>query len=191
MAVCSRLGFANDHRVRLLADSLLEWQWPDGGWNCDKRPEAHHSSFYESLAPLWGLIEFHRATGERRYLDAAERSAEMFLRHRLFRSEKTGEVANPNWLDFHYPLYWHYDILQALRILAKLGKLGNSRAQEAIDIVERKRLPDGRWKVDGCYWAPRGRRTSNVEVVDWGRSGANEMITLNALRVLKAAHRIE
>ena len=30
---------------------------------------------------------------------------------------------------------------------------------------------------------------SNVEIVDWGRSGPNEFITLNALRVLKAAGR--
>jgi len=28
---------------------------------------------------------------------------------------------------------------------------------------------------------------SNVEIVDWGRQGPNEMITLNALRMLKAA----
>jgi hypothetical protein len=29
-----------------------------------------------------------------------------------------------------------------------------------------------------------------VEVVDWGRNGPNEMITLNALRVLKLAGRL-
>ncbi|HYY92389.1 MAG TPA: hypothetical protein VE955_10410, partial [Candidatus Dormibacteraeota bacterium] len=33
LAVCSRLGMAQDHRVKHLAESLLEWQWPDGGWN--------------------------------------------------------------------------------------------------------------------------------------------------------------
>jgi hypothetical protein len=36
----------------------------------------------------------------------------------------------------------------------------------------------------------RGKRTSNVDVADWGRRGPNEMITLNALRVLKAARRV-
>jgi hypothetical protein len=30
-----------------------------------------------------------------------------------------------------------------------------------------------------------------VEVVDWGRSGPNEMLTLNALRVLRAAARLK
>ena len=30
---------------------------------------------------------------------------------------------------------------------------------------------------------------SNIEIVDWGRNEPNEFITLNALRVLKAARR--
>jgi hypothetical protein len=32
--------------------------------------------------------------------------------------------------------------------------------------------------------------TTTAEVVDWGRSGQNQMITLNAQRVLKAAGRL-
>lgn len=189
LAVCSRLGLTDDDRVRQLAQSLVEWQWPDGGWNCDKKKQAHHSSFYESLAPLWGLAEYHRRSGDERVLQAAERASEFFLRHRLFRSEKTGDVINPEWLQLHYPLYWHYDILQALRVLALLGKLNDPRVQEALDIVERKGTPDGRWQPEGYYWRRPGRIAPNVEVVDWGRNDANEMITLNALRVLKSAGR--
>ena len=29
LAVCSRLGIAQDPRVRRIAESLVEWQWPD------------------------------------------------------------------------------------------------------------------------------------------------------------------
>ena len=190
LAVCSRLGLVDDPRVQYLARSLLAWQWPDGGWNCDKRPSAHHSSFYESLAPMWGLIEWHRVAGDEAALQAAQLTAEMFLHHRLFRSTTTGDVINPEWLKLHYPLYWHYDILQALLILSRLRPLDDPRLQEAIDLVEAKRQPDGCWKAEGFYWVMRGKRTSNVEVVDWGRRGPNEMITLNALRVLKAAGRV-
>ncbi len=201
LAVCSRLGLIDDPRVQYLARSLIAWQWPDGGWNCDKKPSASHSSFYESLAPMWGLIEWHRATGDEAALHAAQHTAEMFLNHRLFRSTTTGEVIDPEWLKLHYPLYWHYDILQVLLILSRLARGGlpypsgaglilqDARVQEALDIVEAKRQPDGCWKAEGFYWVPVGKRTSNVEVVDWGRRGPNEMITLNALRVLKAAGR--
>jgi hypothetical protein len=190
LAVCSRLGLVDDPRVQYLARSLIAWQWPDGGWNCDKKPSAYHSSFYESLSPMWGLIESHRVTGDEAALQAAQRTAEMFLRHRLFRSTTTGDVIDPEWLKLHYPLYWHYDILQALVILSRLRPLDDTRLQEAIDLVEAKRQPDGCWKAEGFYWVMRGKRTSNVEVVDWGWRGPNEMITLNALRVLKAAGRV-
>lgn len=190
LLVCCKLGLAQDHRVKELADNLIRWQWPDGGWNCDKKIEAHHSSFYESLIPLWGLIEYHKATDDKEALLAAYRTAEFFLRHHLFRSEKTGEIINPEWLKLHYPVYWHYDILQALRILSYLDKLSDPRTKEALDILENKQLSNGKWKVEGRYWKSPGVEGSNVEVVDWGDSGPNEFITLNALRVLKSAGRL-
>jgi hypothetical protein len=177
----------DDPRVQYLAQSLVEWQWEDGGWNCDKSPSAHHSSFYESLAPLWGLTEYYKATKDNQVLAAANRAAELLLRHRLFRSEKTGEVIDSAWLKLHYPLYWHYDILQALVILARAGKVRDPRCNEALDMIESKRGKDGCWRAEAYYWKPSG--ASNADVVDWGRKGANEMITLNALRVLKAAGR--
>src|SRR5467141_4176846 len=86
LAVCSRLGLAEDPRVVKLGKSLVEWQWPDGGWNCDRRPEADHSSVNESLSTLWGLVEYQRETGEQEYLKPIERASEFFLQHHLFRS---------------------------------------------------------------------------------------------------------
>jgi hypothetical protein len=210
LAVCSRLGLAEDPRVAQIAESLVEWQWPDGGWNCDRREDVKHSSFNESLATLWGLVEYYRATYDKDCLRAAENAAEFFLRHRLFRSCRTGEVRKPetfhsavyryihSFTQIHYPLYWHYDILQALLILSRAGKLGDPRTWEALDMVEKKRGPDGLWHAEGYYWSLR--RTplktakvinSNMEVVDWGRKGPNRMITLNALRVLKNAGRLK
>ncbi len=190
LGVASRLGLADDPRVQGLASDLQGWQWPDGGWNCDKAEEASHSSFHESLIPAWGLWEYHRATGDAGSLEAAEAASELFLRHRLFRSETAGDVIHPDWMKLRYPPYWHYDILQGLRVMGMLGKLGDPRAQGALDILESKRLPDGRWRPEGCWWKRPGSKGSGVEVIDWGRRGPNEMITLNALRVLKSADRL-
>src|SRR5437762_1797946 len=55
LAVACRLGASNDQRVALIAERLVSWQWPDGGWNCDRKPDASHSSVNESLSTLWGL----------------------------------------------------------------------------------------------------------------------------------------
>jgi hypothetical protein len=81
-------------------------------------------------------------------------------------------------------------VLQALVVLSRLGMAGDRRGGEALELLSRRRRADGRWQPGGYWWRPPGSdrpRSSPVEVVDWGRSGPNEMLTLNALRVLKAA----
>jgi hypothetical protein len=183
LAVCSRLGMTVDPRVQLLADSLIAWQWPDGGWNCDLRADAHRSSFHESLPAAWGLFEYALATGSADAAAAARRTAELFLKHRLFRSISTSGVIHHEWLVLHYPPYWHYDILQALLVLSRMGLASDPRCADAVALLEQRRRPDGRWQPGGYWWAAPGKAGS-PEVVDWGRSAPNEMITLNALRVL-------
>lgn len=186
LAVCCRLGLADDPRVRLLAESLVEWQWPDGGWNCDKKATGRRSSFNESLPPMWGLHEYWAATGETDARDASLRTAELFLDHRLFRALATGEPMRPSFVELHWPPFWHYDVLQALHVLARMGLVRDPRAADALELVERKRCGDGRWQASARWWKPPGAKGSNVEVVDWG-GGPSEMLTLNALRVLRAA----
>ena len=189
LAVASRLGFADDPRAEQIARNLVGWQWPDGGWNCDKKASGKSSSFHESCAPMWGLHEYARATGAAWARDAALGTAEMFLRKGLFRSPRTGRVLKDAYLDLHYPPYWHFDILQGLLVLSRLGVVDDPRADEALELLERKRLTDGRWRPSSYWWSKPGSKGSNVEVVDWGRGGPNEMLTLNALRVLRAAGR--
>ncbi|HZD12984.1 MAG TPA: hypothetical protein VE177_05640, partial [Candidatus Binatus sp.] len=48
LAACSRLGLTDQPVVQDVAERLVQWQWSDGGWNCDPRPMADHSSFHES-----------------------------------------------------------------------------------------------------------------------------------------------
>jgi hypothetical protein len=204
LRACVHFGLAGDRRVQALVRDLVGWQWPDGGWNCDRNPEAKHSSFHESLIPLWALAAYREETSDRSVDDAVDRGAEFFLRHRLFRSERTGrpivdrtitgrprpaEPARSPFLRLAYPPYWHYDILTGLRVLAHLGRLADPRMNDALDIVEGKRRSDGLWRADVAYWR-RGKTGTHVEVADWGR-GSAEMLTLNALRVLRSAGRLE
>jgi hypothetical protein len=60
---------------------------------------------------------------------------------------------------------------------------------DALAAVRVKRRTDGGWRAEGTRWRPPGRDGSEVQVVDWGRRGLNEVVTLNALRVLAAAAR--
>jgi len=178
LAVCCRLGMSQQVRVRHLAEVLLRSQWPDGGWNCDQHPAAKHSSFHESLAPIWGLVEYHRVSGDGRARDAARRAGELLLEHRLYRSSKTGAAIHPEWEQIHWPHYWHYDFFHGLRALARLGLLADRRAHDAMQLLASKRRADGTWRTGGRrYWTPA------TEVADWG--DAHQIVTAAALAVLQ------
>ena len=177
LAVCSRLGKHRDKRVRHLVEVLLRAQWPDGGWNCDRRPPASHSSFHETLAPIWGLVEYHRETGDAAAWQAALRAGELLLQHELFRSTRTAAPIDPEWMHIHWPHYWHYDFFQGLRAIAMLGLAKDPRAAPALEHLERLRLPDGTLHANGRrYWA------RSTDVVDWG--DAHQVITPAAERIL-------
>ena len=198
LAVASKLGLAGDPRAAQIAAALCDWQWPDGGWNCDDESKGQHSSFHETLGTLWGLSEYHRATSEPRAGEAAARGGELLLAHRLFRKTSTGEVIDPRFLDIHWPPYWRYDFLQALRVLGTIeGALQDERCDEAFDLLEAKRLDDGTWRAEVKWWRPLGSKADpcgdqqpdeadpwyeplHPDTVDWDTT-ADEMATFNAL----------
>lgn len=151
-----RLGLA-DERCEALARLLVGWQWPDGGWNCDRRPEARSSSFMETLIPMRALAQFGRDTGAAWASQAARRAAEVFLERRLFRRRSNGEVIATDFLVLHYPCYWHYDLLAGLKALAEMGLAGDPRCREALDRLDGKRLPCGGWPAEARYWRQEGR----------------------------------
>jgi hypothetical protein len=178
---CLRLGM-RDRRLDTLAGSLVDTQWPDGGWNCDIRPEVTHSSFNETWGPILGLAEYGAT-------EAAARGAEFLLRHRVFRSHRTGEVAHPAIVKLRYPPYWHYDVLVGLVALERSVGLADPRTGDPLDLLESKRRPDGTWRTEGRWWKRPGSQGSNVEVVDWGET-ADELLTERAVVVLSAAGRL-
>lgn len=178
----SRLGFAGHPGTLRLVSGLVSWQWDDGGWNCDRRPATTRSSFHESVTPALGLAAYAQATGNSDARIAAERTAELLLRHRLFRS-LGGEVIHPSWVTLHYPPYWHYDILQGLRLLQLVDMLDDPRAGEALDLVEKAQRQPGRFS--GRTWASARQPAA----VDWGRSPDNPMLNEVAGGVLRAAGR--
>jgi len=98
---CSKLGFASDPRVRTLVANLLDWQWPDGGWNCDVRATGRRSSFHETVATALGLAAYHAATHDADALAGARRAAELLLEHRLFRSLGSAHAIHSSWTKLH------------------------------------------------------------------------------------------
>jgi hypothetical protein len=187
-----RLGLA-DSRVEQLVESLLKWQWPDGGWNCDKHPEASHSSFHESFIPLRALNAYWQVSGDERVRVARDRAVERFLSRFLFINPATGEPIKPVFAQPAYPSYWHYDFLYGLRAMTECGVIHDSRCQKALDLLESKRLPDGGFRAEAKYYHNSQTIKTGNSLVDWGGTTArqfNPFVTAEALSVLKAAGRL-
>lgn len=186
------LGIA-DERADELGRRLATWQWSDGGWNCDKNPDAVNSSFMETLIPLRALALHARVTGNAQSSAAAQRAAEVFLKRRLYKSQKDGSVIRHEFVELHYPCYWHYDILFSLKVMAEAGFIGDTRCSDALDLLESKRLPDGGFPAEARYYQVSEKPETGNSRVGWGgvsRRRMNEFVTADALQVLKAAGRL-
>jgi hypothetical protein len=165
-----------------LADRLLGEQLEDGGWNCEA-PKSRRSSFHTTICVLEGLLAYERA-GRRSaaVANARERGENYLLERRLFRSLRSGEVINERWLRFSFPTFWHYDVLRALDYLRDAGAKPDSRLDEAIEILVKRRHQNGRWPLNLVH---PDRIPIDMET-EVGR--ASRWNTLRALRVLRWYH---
>ncbi len=189
------LGIPDEEHLPLLVDRLIAFQWPDGGWNCDKRPEARTSSVQETLLPLRGLASWYRATEDERAGRAATNAAEFLLARRLLWRKRDGALIEPEWggpVDkIHYPIRF-YDVLSVLLVMAEMGLVRDPRCQDALDLLERKRLPDGMFPVEWTNVTKADHITTRGTFADWGtmhKRKGNALVTIDALYVLKEAGR--
>jgi hypothetical protein len=185
------LGLA-DSRTSELAERLIQWQWPDGGWNCDKRPDVKTSSFMESLIPLRALALYAKISRDPHARIACEKAAEIFLKRKLYVRLSDGKIMDPHFVQLHYPCYWHYDILFALKVMAEAGFIADPRCKPALDLLESRRLPDGGFPADATYYQTTRPEISNYSPVKWGgvsKKKSNPFVTVDALAVLRESGR--
>ncbi len=88
------------------------------------------------------------------------------------------------WMRFGFPRSYNPDLLEAMLALAELGVAHDPAMDDALDQIERRRTPDGRWLLDDSL---NGKMLANVE-----RKGRpSKWITLRALSVLTHFGRVE
>jgi hypothetical protein len=183
------LGLA-DKRTERLVERLLHWQWPDGGWNCDKDPSADSSSFMETLTPMRGLAAYARHSGDAAVREAVERAGAVFLDRQLFKRRSNGATIRPEFVKLHYPLYWHYDILGGLKVMRESGLVSDRRCTAALQLLAGKQLPDGGFPAEARHYKTSRKIELGADAVDWGGTSkrvANPWVTVDALSVLTAA----
>jgi hypothetical protein len=159
---------------------LLGEQLEDGGWNCEAENGSVRSSFATTINVLEGLRAHERATGgSAESIAARRRGEEYLLERRLARRKSTGDIVNPAWLQFSFPIRWHYDVLRALEYFRSVGDVPDPRMDEAIGLLRSKQQPDGTWLLENTH---PGRVHFALEDGDGRPSRWN---TLRALRVLR------
>jgi len=171
-----------DERLGPLGEAVLAAQYADGGWNCQMRnyPERTHSSFnttFNVLENLWIAADQGVVDGGR--LDEAEaRALELMLAHRLYRSDRTGEVISDRFVALTYPWHWHYTVLRGLDYMRLTPAVHDDRLADPIHLLVEQRKPNGRW--------PLQKRIPGTLLVEMEKPGGeSRWNTLRMLRVLR------
>ncbi|MET0201631.1 MAG: hypothetical protein ABW245_07235 [Gaiellaceae bacterium] len=144
------------------------------------RPATRHSSFHTTFNVLEGLriAAARGAIPEPGFREAEARAAELMLQHRLFHSDRTGEVISERFTHLTYPWHWHYTVLRGLDYLRLTPAIGDERIEEAIELLRQRRKPNGRW--------PLQKRIPGTLLVEMEKPGGeSRWNTLRALRILR------
>ena len=171
-----------ENMLHSIIDFILSQQMPDGGFNCClNRSGAVHSSLHSTISVLEGIHEYkqNKYSYRNKELQGAEKtSREFILMHKLFRSDRTGNIISPKFLKFSYPCRWYYDILRAMEYFYRSDTAYNVRMEEAISVILKKRKKSGVWSLEARH---PGKTHFEMEKV----GQASRWNTLRCLRVLE------
>ena len=174
------LGAYFGQEVHGIVDRLLGEQMSDGGWNCEQENGSLRGSFHSTIEVLEGLLAYERTVAGRPEVTGARlRGQEYLIERRMLRRLSTGELIDPDWTRFSYPPAWHYDVLRGLDHLRAAAAVPDGRLAEAIELVESRRGPDGRWPLEN----PHPGRLHFA--MDEGEGRPSRWNTLRCLRVLR------
>ena len=77
--------------------------------------------------------------------------------------------------------------------MSEIGRLGDPRCKDALDLLASKQLPDGGFAAEKKYYQVTDREVSGVSPVKWGMVGtskSNDYVSVRALGVLKKAGKV-
>jgi hypothetical protein len=169
-------------KLQSIIDSILAEIMPDGGFNCrSTRSGAKHSSLHSTISVLEGFTEFQKAGHtyrKKEISDAIKTGIEFILMHRLFLSDRTGQIIDKSFLKLTYPCRWRYDILRAMVYFQYAGVKWDNRMTEAMIYLNKKQNKDGTWNMQAAH-------SGQVHFIMEKAGKPSRWNTLRMLRVMK------
>jgi hypothetical protein len=169
------------NKIYEIVDYLIDKHYKDGGWNCMWEVGHTHSSLHTTLSVLEGIRDYEENGYTYRLdelLQQRSEAHEFILKHRLYKSDKTGNIISNSFIMLSFPGRWFYNILSCLDYFQSIDFPYDERMQDAIDVLNKKRRKNGKWPVQ--------YKKSGLVHFDMEKTGSDSRWnTLRALRVLK------
>ncbi len=180
-----QFGYADHPAVRASFGWFVKNASHLGGWSC-----FGSGRNLDSWEPMSAFAVYPREKWTQAMAETVEKAGQFFLQREL---QKQGDRYEP-WYRFHYPSHYYYDLLVGLDFMTALGYGKDPRLKPAIEVLKKKRRPDGRWNLDAVHpdveggnaaWYakhPKDRPTP-FALEEVGKP--SKLITLRALQVLR------
>ena len=173
-----------EEKLKSIVDFIILQQMSDGGFNCNynyPKYGAKHSSLHSTISLIEGINSYTNSGYQYRLkelLKIRSEAIEFILCHRMFKSDKTGEIINRSFTMLSYPPRWKYDILRAFEAFREAGIKYDVRMDDAFEIIINKQRKDNTWPLQAKH---PGRVHFDMEQT--GKS--SRWNTLRVLRTIK------
>lgn len=137
-----KFGYGEKPRVRRAFDWMVKNAAEKGGWSC-----FGSGRNLDSWEPMSAFAAYPRQKWTKGMKEVVEKGAEFFLEREM---HIQGDHYEP-WYRFHYPVHYYYDLLVGLDFMTALGYGSDRRLKHAVDVMRKKRRPDGRWNLDAVH----------------------------------------
>jgi hypothetical protein len=147
-----RLGYRGDEHVQKSINLMLNTARSDGGYLCDMHEKPGRkppkSCIRGSVKTLLAFAELPEYWKNERCLALVD----YFLgRHGIFSRKDPARFVNDDIKRNAFPIIWRANVWEILYALSKMGYGNDTRLHSAWDVLESRKDPEGRWRLD---WTP-------------------------------------
>ncbi|MHA1931641.1 MAG: hypothetical protein ACW96X_03820 [Promethearchaeota archaeon] len=108
--------------------------------------------FYGVVKSMIALTEYKKQFGaSKKLIEKLDRGLEYILRHEVFKRFSTGKPIEDSIILNFYPYTYKSNIMEILSLLKANDLIDDKRCKDALNVLRKKRRPDGFWQADTSY----------------------------------------